>query len=80
MIITAFPQIAGQRVESPVFRGEYHLDCVHLQRPGQLMKSGVAVEKRTKPVISANFSACGERTFNNLDAGRNRLLAVGPNT
>jgi hypothetical protein len=26
----------------------------------------VAVEKGTKPVISANFRACGERTFNNL--------------
>jgi hypothetical protein len=26
----------------------------------------VAVEKGTKPVISANFRACGERRFNNL--------------
>jgi len=28
--------------------------------------NGVAVEKGTKSVISANFRACGERTFNNL--------------
>jgi len=33
---------------------------------GQLTQSGVAVEKGTKPVISANFRAYGERTFNNL--------------
>jgi hypothetical protein len=26
----------------------------------------VAVEKGTKPVISANFCSCGERKFNNL--------------
>jgi hypothetical protein len=26
----------------------------------------VAIEKETKPVISANFRTCGERTFNNL--------------
>jgi hypothetical protein len=30
------------------------------------LKPGVAVEKGTKPVISADFSTCGERTFNNL--------------
>jgi len=33
-----------------------------------LLKSGVAVEKGTKAVISMNFSAYGERTFNNLRA------------
>jgi hypothetical protein len=30
------------------------------------VKSGVAVEKGTKAVISANVTACGRRTFNNL--------------
>jgi len=30
------------------------------------MKSGVAVEKGTKAVISVNFSVDGGRTFNNL--------------
>jgi len=30
------------------------------------LKTGVAVEKGTKAVISANFSAYGERIFNNL--------------
>jgi hypothetical protein len=33
-----------------------------------LAKSGVAVEKGTKAVISANFSAYGKRRFNNLRA------------
>src|SRR6266478_175402 len=33
-----------------------------------LTKTGVAVEKGTKAVISVNFSAYGERTFNNLRA------------
>jgi hypothetical protein len=32
------------------------------------MKTGVAVEKGTKAVISGNFSAYDERTFNNLRA------------
>jgi hypothetical protein len=31
-----------------------------------LAKSGVAVEKGTKAVISANFSVSGTRTFNAL--------------
>jgi hypothetical protein len=30
------------------------------------LKSGVAVEKGTKAVISGDFSVFGERTFNNL--------------
>jgi hypothetical protein len=38
----------------------------------------VAVEKGTKAVISANFSACGERTFNNLRIGLRRVRPVGP--
>jgi hypothetical protein len=33
---------------------------------GQLWLTGVGVEKGTKAVISVNFSAHGERTFNNL--------------
>jgi len=32
------------------------------------LKPGVAIEKGTKEVISVNFSAYGERTFNNLRA------------
>ena len=32
----------------------------------QLFKTGVAVEKGTKAVISGNFSVYGERKFNNL--------------
>jgi hypothetical protein len=31
-----------------------------------LLKTGVAVEKGTKAVISVNFSVYGRRTFNNL--------------
>jgi hypothetical protein len=34
----------------------------------QLLRSGVAVEKETKAVISMNFSFCGGRTFNDLRA------------
>jgi hypothetical protein len=33
---------------------------------GQLLQSGVAVEKGTKAVISVNFSLYGRRTFNKL--------------
>jgi hypothetical protein len=33
-----------------------------------LLKSGVAVEKGTKAVISVNFSAYGKRRFNDLRA------------
>jgi len=33
-----------------------------------MAKSGVAVEKGTKAVISVNFSAYGKRRFNNLRA------------
>jgi hypothetical protein len=35
----------------------------------------VGVEKGTKAVISVNFSACGERTFNNL--GANFVVEIG---
>jgi hypothetical protein len=37
-------------------------------RRSQLLKTGVAVEKGTKAVISVNFSAYGKRRFNNLRA------------
>jgi hypothetical protein len=30
------------------------------------LETGVGVEKGTKAVISVNFNACGEPTFNNL--------------
>jgi hypothetical protein len=40
----------------------------------QLMLTGVAVEKGTKAVTSANFRRYGERTFNNL-----RTNVVGEN-
>jgi hypothetical protein len=35
----------------------------------------VGVEKGTKAVISVNFSACGERTFNN--SGANFVVEIG---
>jgi hypothetical protein len=36
--------------------------------PRQMTRTGVAVEKGTKAVISVNFSPYGERTFNSLRA------------
>jgi len=42
------------------------LDADSISGNCQLTKTGVAVEKGTKAVISVNFSVYGKRTFNNL--------------
>jgi hypothetical protein len=39
-----------------------------------LLKTGVAVEKGTKTVISVNFTAYGKRRFNNLRANFDREI------
>jgi hypothetical protein len=43
---------------------------------GSLLRTGVAVEKGTKAVISVNFSLYGRRTFNNLTYERILLLKL----